>query len=101
GFAKTPDTTSGDAIAEVGGRIAPHLLVFGDLGRFRNLQPSAVQPSIDDATAALSADQGLNVIGAARVPAWYTVGGLRYEAATRSRVVPYVLGGIGVARLTP
>src|SRR3989442_14221078 len=72
GFTVTPDTTSGDVLGEVGVRIAPHLLVFGDLGQFHNLQPSDVQPTVDSTTALLAADQGLNVIGAGRVPAWYS-----------------------------
>lgn len=101
GFAVTPDTTSGDVLGEVGLRIAPHVLVFGDLGQFHNLQPSDVQPAVAGTTALLSAAQGLNVIGTARVPAWYSGGGLRYEVPTQSRVSPYVLGGIGLARLTP
>jgi len=101
GFAVSPDTTSGDVVAEVGVKIAPHLMVFGDVGQFHNLQPSDVQPAIDSTTTTLSGFTGLNVVGTARVPAWYSLGGLRYEAATRTRVTPYVLGGIGFARLMP
>ena len=58
GVARSADTTSGDAMAEVGVRIAPHLLAFADVGRFENLQPSDVQPSIATATE-LSSNQGL------------------------------------------
>jgi opacity protein-like surface antigen len=101
GFAVTTDTTSGNAMGEVGVRIAPHLLVFGDLGQFRNLQPSDAQPAVDSTTASLAATQGLSVVGTGRVPAWYSVGGLRYEIPTRSRVSPYLSGGLGFARLTP
>jgi opacity protein-like surface antigen len=101
GFAATPDTTSGDVLGEVGARVAPHLLVFGDLGQFHNLQPSDVQPAVDTTTAFLAETQGVTVLGTARVPAWYSVGGLRYEMPIQQRVSPYVLGGIGFARLTP
>ena len=101
GFAVSPDTTSGDVLGEAGVRVAPHLLVFGDVGQFHNLQPSDVQPAVDSTTATLSGSTGLNVIGTARVPAWYSVGGLRFEVPTHSRVSPYALGGIGFARLTP
>lgn len=100
GFTITPETTAPDVLAEGGVRIAPHLLVFGDVGQFHNLQPSDVQPSVDITTAA-SADRGLSVIGTGRVPALYSVGGLRYQAGTRTRVSPYLLGGVGVARLMP
>ena len=100
GFAVSPDITSGDVMGEAGVRIAPHLMLFGDLGQFHNLQPSDAQPAVDDTTA-LTTAQGLDVLGTARVPAWYSVGGLRYEVPTHSRISPYVLGGIGAARLTP
>jgi len=73
GFARSTDTTSGDAMAEVGVRIAPHLLAFGDVGRFGNLQPSDVQPSIAATTSQLSSSQGLAVIGTGSVPAWYSI----------------------------
>ena len=33
--------------------------------------------------------------------AWYSLGGLRFEVPTRSHIAPYLLGGLGFARLTP
>jgi len=101
GFAITPQTTSGDALVEGGVRVAPHLMLFGDLGQYHNVQPSDVQPAIDSTVAMLSSSQGLTTIGDGRVPATYALGGLRYEIATSTRVTPYVLGGIGFAHLTP
>ena len=77
GFAVSPDGTSGDVLGEVGVRIAPHLSVFGNLGQFHNLQPSQVQPAVDAVVATLAAG-GLSVTGVARVPAWYSMGGLRW-----------------------
>ncbi len=61
GFAVSPDTTSGDWLGEAGVRVAPNLFVFGDLGQFRNLQPSEVQPAIDTTTAMVSGS-GLTVV---------------------------------------
>jgi opacity protein-like surface antigen len=101
GFTTAADVTSSDVLAEGGVRVAPHLSVFGDVGQFHNLRPSDVQPNVDTTVAALSADQGLSVLGTARVPAWYSLAGVRFEAAPHGRVAPYVLGGIGFARLTP
>jgi len=101
GFTTTADVTSRDVLAEAGVRVAPHLSVFGDVGQFHNLQPSDVQPAVDSTVANLAATQGLSVFGTGRVPAWYSIGGVRYEAMPHGRVSPYVLGGIGVARLTP
>jgi opacity protein-like surface antigen len=100
GFAVSPDGTSGDMLGEVGVRIAPHLSVFGNLGQFHNLQPSQVQPAVDAVVATL-ADGGLSVTGVARVPAWYSMGGLRWTVPMNNRVSPYVFGGLGFARLTP
>jgi opacity protein-like surface antigen len=101
GTATTSEVTSRDVLGEVGVRVAPHLSVFGDVGQFHNLQPSDVQPTVDSAVAALSANQGLSVLGTGRVPAVFSLGGVRYEAASRGRVSPYVLGGVGFARLMP
>jgi hypothetical protein len=101
GFAASPDTTSGDLLLEGGVRIAPRLLVFADLGQFHNLQPSDAQSAVDTTTGLLATSLGLNVTGTPRVPALYSLGGLRYEIPLQGRFAPYVLGGIGVARLSP
>jgi opacity protein-like surface antigen len=100
GFAVAPDGTSGDVLGEVGVQIAPHLSVFGDLGQFHNLQPSQLQPAIDSTDATLAAG-GLSVNGMARVPAWYSMGGLRWTVPMNAHLSPYVFGGLGFARLTP
>ena len=100
GIATSPDATSGDVFGEVGVRVARNLFVFADVGQFHNLQPSVVQPTIDATDAALSA-QGVTVTGTPRVPAWQTLGGLRYMIPIRGGATPYVLGGAGFARLSP
>ena len=100
GFATSVGNTTADIAAEGGVRIAPHVMVFGNVGRFANLQAD-LQPTLDGATAGLSANQGLSVVAGGKLPASYGLGGLRLEVPTRSRVLPYVLGGIGVARLSP
>ncbi|MGH9142179.1 MAG: outer membrane protein [Vicinamibacterales bacterium] len=100
GFAVAPDGTSGDLLGQVAVRIAPHLSVFGDLGQFHNLQPSPVQTAVDSTDATLAAG-GLSVTGVARVPAWYSMGGLRWTVPVNLRVSPYLFGGAGFARLTP
>jgi len=96
----TPDTTSGAATIEAGYRVAPHLSVFANVGQFYDVQPSAVQPSIDAATEQLSTT-GLTVTGAGRVPASFLVGGARYELVNLHGWVPYALGGLGFAHLSP
>jgi len=100
GFASSVGTTTGDMLLEGGVRIAPHVKLFGNVGHFGNLQAD-LQPTLDSATAALSANQGLSVIGGGSVPAWYGEGGVRVEVPTGTRVLPYAFTGIGVARLNP
>jgi opacity protein-like surface antigen len=100
GFTTSVGNTTGDVAAEAGVRVAPHVMVFGNVGRFANLQAD-LQPALDSAAAALSASQGLSVIGGGKLPAAYGVGGLRVDVPVRGRVLPYLLGGIGVARLSP
>jgi opacity protein-like surface antigen len=100
GFSTSIGGTTGDWLIEGGARIAPHLMVIGNIGRFGNLQ-SDLQPTLDATTAALAANQGLSVTGSGTLPAAFYQGGLRLEVPTGSRIMPYVLGTAGVARLTP
>jgi opacity protein-like surface antigen len=85
---------------EFGVRVARHLFVFAEVGQFHNVQPSMVQPAVDAADASL-ASSGATVTGTGRVPAWHTIGGVRYSIPARGGVSPYVLGGAGFARLSP
>jgi opacity protein-like surface antigen len=100
GFASSLGSTTGNIMVEGGVRIAPHLMVFGNLGRFGNLQ-SDLQPTVDAATASLSAGEGLGVVGGGSLPATYVSGGLRVEVPAGSHFLPYVLGGVGIAHLNP
>jgi len=100
GFAASVTSTSSDLLVEGGIRIAPHVMVFGNVGRFSDLRGD-LQPTLDATTAALTANDGLTVIGGGNLPATYASGGLRVEIPINSRVMPYVLGGIGVAHLSP
>jgi opacity protein-like surface antigen len=100
GFAAAVGNSTGDVLVEGGVRIAPHLMAFGNVGRFSNLQAD-LQPTLNATTAALAANQSLFVIGGGSLPAVYTSGGLRAEVPIHSRVMPYVIGGVGVARLNP
>ncbi len=100
GFSTSVGNTTGDMRIEGGVRIAPHVMVFANVGRFGNLQAD-LQPTLDATTAALAANQGLGVTGGGSLDAWYGSGGLRVEVPTRSRAMPYVLGAVGRARLNP
>lgn len=100
GFASSVGHTTGDMSLEAGVRVAPHLMVFGSVGHFGNLQ-SELQPTLDSTTTDLTASEGLTVVGSGTVPATYGQGGVRFDIPSRARVTPYVLGAFGVARLTP
>jgi opacity protein-like surface antigen len=91
--------SSGSALFEGGVRIAPHVMAFANIGRFSDLQAD-LQPSLDTAATNLS-DEGLGVTPGGKLPAWYGVGGLRAEIPANKHVFPYLLGGLGAARLTP
>jgi opacity protein-like surface antigen len=84
---------------EAGVRVAPHVTAFGNIGRFANLKGD-LQPTLDAATTALS-EQGLGVTSGGTLPAWYGLGGLRAEFPASAHALPYVLGGLGAARLNP
>lgn len=100
GWAVGPDGTSGNMLGEIGVRVAPHVAVFGSLGQFHNLEPSDLEPTVDTLQSSVSG-AGLDVKASARVPATYSLGGVRISGTERHRLVPYVLGGAGVARIEP
>jgi len=91
--------SSSSVLFEGGVRIAPHLMAFGNVGRFTNLQGD-LQPTLDATTASLS-NEGVGVTSGGSLPAWYGVGGLRAEIPAGTHLFPYVLGGLGAARLNP
>jgi len=70
---------TGHFIVEGGARVAPHLLAFGNIGRFNDLQPD----------------------GPGSLPASYLLGGVRAELLEKRHALPYVLGGLGNAHLKP
>ena len=101
GFATTSEGTSGDVLAEAGVRFAPNLFVFGNVGKFNNLAPTTFQPDAD-AIAADFAASGVVLDASTTVPAWYSIGGVRFMIPVRmAHMVPYVFGGAGFAHLMP
>ncbi len=101
GVAVSPDATSGDALGEFGVRVAPNVYVFGNIGQFHDLQPSQLAPMVISTDTALSG-AGATVVGTARVPALYGMGGVRWSVPVpTSKISPYVFSGAGFAHLTP
>jgi opacity protein-like surface antigen len=96
----TGASTTGNGSGEVGYRVAPMVVVFGNVGRMHDMESSSLQTSLNNAVTALAAED-LTATGTAHVPAWYTLGGARVELTHRSAIKPYVFGGLGFARLNP
>jgi opacity protein-like surface antigen len=92
---------SGSGAAQAGVRVARHVLLFGEVGRFKDLEPAGVQASVNNVVTSLSTNQGLDVTGTSRMPATYGLGGVRIQGSMRHRVTPYALAGFGGARLKP
>ena len=100
GFQAATGNTTGDVLIEGGVRVMPHVMVFGDLGWYKNLQ-SDLTPSLNGAMTSLQTAQGLSVTGSGTLPALYSIGGVRVEIPMSDLFLPYVLGGAGAARLNP
>jgi len=100
GFASSVGNVTGDMLVEGGVRVAPHVMVIGNVGRFGNLLADLL-PTLDTTTNALANNEGLSVIGGGSLPATFVSGGLRGEIPTRTRFIPYVLGTVGIAHLNP
>jgi opacity protein-like surface antigen len=92
-------SSTSSVLFEGGARVAPHIMVFTNVGRFTNLQ-AELQPTLDAATTQLSGE-GLGITGGGTLPAWYGIGGVRAEIPANRHALPYVLGGLGGARLNP
>ena len=64
--------STGSVLSESGARIAPQLMVFGNVGHFANLQGD-LNPTLDAAATTLAND-GLDVTAGGTLPAWYGIG---------------------------
>jgi opacity protein-like surface antigen len=100
GFQAATGSTTGDVLVEGGVRVAPHVMVFGDLGYFRNLQADLTN-TLNNTVTSLQNTQGIGVTAAGTLPALYSIGGVRVEIPTSNLFLPYVFGGAGVAHLSP
>ena len=100
GFQAATGSTTGDLLIEGGVRVAPHVMVFGDLGWFRSLQAD-LNGSLNNTVASLQNTQGLGVTATGTLPAVYSIGGVRVEIPGSNLFLPYVFGGAGAAHLSP
>jgi hypothetical protein len=100
GLSTITGATTGQGSGEVGIRVAPRVVLFGNVGRMRDAQSTALQASVNDAIAAMAATD-LTATSTVRTPAWYSLGGARVDLTNRSPITPYVFGALGFAHLTP
>jgi opacity protein-like surface antigen len=97
----TGSTSSAELSGEVGVKVAPNVVLFGNIGNLRDAHWSSLQTSVDSTVSTLSSDDGLTATATAKVPTWYSMGGARIQFPNHSAVTPYVFGGIGFARMNP
>ena len=97
----TGSTSSAGVNGEVGIKVAPNVVLFGNIGNLRDIHWSSLQTSVDSTVTTLSTDDGLTATAKARVPTWYSMGGARIQFPNHSAITPYVFGGIGFARMNP
>jgi opacity protein-like surface antigen len=94
------DATSQSYGGEAGVTVWKNLQVFVEFGQIRNLAPAALGASAQQIAAFLSQTQtGVSV--SVKQPASFGVAGLKYLIPTPgARIRPYVLGGVGLAKVT-
>jgi opacity protein-like surface antigen len=97
----TGSTTSAELDGEVGFKVAPSVVLFGNVGNVRDIHWSTLETSVSNTVSALSANNGLTATSQARVPTWYSMGGARVQFPNHTGLTPYVFGGVGFARMNP
>ena len=100
-FIDASGAKTGGTTGEVGFKVAPNLVIFGTVGNIHDVQSAALQTPVDQAVSNLALNNDLTATGIVRNPAWYSLGGARIQFPNRHALTPYVLGGIGFARLNP
>jgi opacity protein-like surface antigen len=83
-----------------GVRIGENLLVTGELGRFQNVLPKALQEDLDFVARQIEFETGLRATLDVQVPALYGMGGVRVNVPMMGRVRPFVEGSAGFASIS-
>lgn len=90
--------TSSVFAGQAGGRIAPSLVIFGEVGRMQNVLPKDLQDELDLAAELFESEFGTSLEIDAKVPAFYGLAGIRWSSD--ARVAPFVEAAGGIARLS-
>lgn len=91
--------SSGAVAGQAGVRVAPALLVIGEVGYMRNVLPKELQDDIEDLATLLALGYGAPVDLEISAPTTYVFGGLRWSPPA-GIVVPFVEGGVGVGHVS-
>lgn len=95
------NVTSQSYGVEAGATVWETLQVFGEFGRVRDVATTEISSSAQLIAGALSQVQPASVAYTVREPVTFFGGGVRYQVVMeQSKVVPYVMGGFGVAKVT-
>jgi opacity protein-like surface antigen len=97
----TGSNTSAELDGEVGFKVTPNVVLFGNVGNVRDIHWSTLETNVSNTVSALSASNSLTTTAQARVPTWYSMGGARVQFPNHTGFTPYVFGGVGFARMNP
>jgi opacity protein-like surface antigen len=94
------NVTSQNFGAEVGFTIAPHLQVFAEIGKTRDVATTALgSNALRMAGALIAVDP--NTSYSVKEPVTFGAIGLRFLVPVSGKAQPYLLGGGGIAKVTP
>src|SRR6267142_2769485 len=94
------NVTSQNFGAEVGFTIAPHLQVFAEIGKTRDVATTALGSHAQRMAGALIAVDP-NTSYSVKEPVTFGAIGLRFLVPVSGKAQPYLLGGGGIAKVTP
>jgi len=94
------NVTSQNFGAEVGFTIAPHLQVFAEIGKTRDVATTALGSHAQRMAGALIAVDP-NTSYSVKEPVTFGAFGLRFLVPVAGKAQPYLLGGGGIAKVTP
>jgi opacity protein-like surface antigen len=84
---------------EFGATVRPDLQIFGEFGKIKSVASSAFTSDADTIAGALTQLQPASVAVSAKQPVVFFGGGAKYRPSSNLKVQPYVLGGVGLARV--
>lgn len=94
-------TETGALVAAGGGvRVAPHLVLIGEVGRFSNVLPKELQRDLDEVAVLLAPQFGQQLVIDGGARAVYAVAGIRVTGRESARVSMFAEGAAGRARGT-